>query len=517
MGTTGCSLDSDNPVFPSYEGDEVLSESVTITSQDQFEILAGVKRVYGYIYIRGTQVHDLSPLSDLEYCESLMIQDTAVISLEGLENLEIVQRDLRIAYNHTLRDLDALASLERVFTMVLQGNQLVQDLAVFRHTNVTDLQIADMPEISSLATLDAMEGLSTLAIIRCEQLTQLPPQPVLSSLTRLTLGVLPALAQLADSPIDFPLLTDLSLSDLPLIEDLTGLGEMSSLHSFGLWQMSSLSDLSGPSNLDNLATLSLMGPMAISDFSGLPSLPALYRLRISDCRNLNSLGGFPDLPQLSDLELNRLSLTGLGGLPALPSLTHLSISQFGSLHDLSGFPVMPRLERLSIGACYALNNLGGLVDSTVPWQLEIVNCLFASIGTEYDLPNCKTLILSSCNQLYSIDGIEVLTGLTGLDVRGCTMLRDFEGLQCLETMEFINLSFNPSLASLNGLQGVHHLTDDLSITDNAQLHNLSGLGNLETVPDIRITDNPSLPQEAVISFVGGLDSWNTAVIRDNGS
>jgi len=516
FGVSGCSEDCDHPVVPDDGGGEVLSESISITTQEQLEELSNVERAYGHIRIEGTEVHDLSPLSNLEYCQSLLIAGTGITTLQGLEKLEIVQVQLSLHDNRTLRDVDALSGLTRAGRIEITRNHLLTNLDAIHHISLMSLLIEDLPEVATLGTLDAIEGLQTLSIYSCTNLTQLPPPAVLTTLNALNLRQLPVLSPGATMTGEFPLLRELKLEDLPLIEDLTGFGELPELWHLSLNNLNSLVSLAGLGRLDNLEVLYLMDLEGLASVAGLPAMPNLVRVRIIDCQGLQSLSGFPDLPQLDTLDLYQLSLASLEGLPSMPNLRYLTIDLIHQLTSLSGLPSLPNLVNLRIRRCDAIDNLAGLTDSTVPWQLDVSYCPINSFGSDVDLPNCESLVLMECQQLETFAGFEVMTGITRLRVNGCDQLRNFSGINCPEIMESIDLEGNGDLESFDGLQGLRHLTQHLQISNHATLATLSGFDNLETIQDIRITDNLSLPQATIIDFMAGLDSWDTAVIGGNG-
>jgi hypothetical protein len=118
---------------------------------------------------------------------------------------------------------------------------------------------------------------------------------------------------------------------------------------------------------------------------------------------------------------------------------------------------------------------------------------------------------------------------TSLEITNNDILKDLSGLESLEEIEWLNISSNPSLTSLNGLEMLSDNTlrsliidsnprlkeiseftaaeyiSNVRITSNDSLSSLSGLNNVKSVGLLEIKENKSLPD------LKGLDSLSSVV------
>lgn len=94
--------------------------------------------------------------------------------------------------------------------------------------------------------------------------------------------------------------------------------------------------------------------------------------------------------------------------------------------------------------------------------------------------------------------------LGNFHIIGYGQIKNLDSLAQLErVVGYINLRFNDSLTSLQGLHNLQVVENGLTIAGNALLSNLNGLGSLDSVAVLNIEDN------AAMSSLGGLSnlSW----------
>ncbi|MDV7400481.1 hypothetical protein RZS08_54200, partial [Arthrospira platensis SPKY1] len=96
-----------------FEGNIILSSQGQV---DSFPATCGCTTITGFLSIRGTDIHDLSPLGGLTAVGgSLSVWNNDVLpNLDGLSALDTVGGDLLIWRNDVLANLDGLSALATV-------------------------------------------------------------------------------------------------------------------------------------------------------------------------------------------------------------------------------------------------------------------------------------------------------------------------------------------------------------------------------------------------------------------
>jgi len=148
----------------------VIEGDVDINGQDEFEHMAGVREVTGYLTIREDSPGSITSLAPLECLQSvgdgllggLSIHDNAELTtLEGLESLTYVGGILGVTENAALTNLTGLDNVTRV-----EGSVIVYDnaalasvagLGSIEYVGV-DVLIYDNPELSQCLLDDLVES-----------------------------------------------------------------------------------------------------------------------------------------------------------------------------------------------------------------------------------------------------------------------------------------------------------------------------------------------------------------------
>jgi|GEM_PF-5261064 len=104
-----------------------------------------------------------------------------------------------------------------------------------------------------------------------------------------------------------------------------------------------------------------------------------------------------------------------------------------------------------------------------------------------------TLTIAQNWHLSSLRGLEELSHVRGVVLRGNPELGNLKGLQGLTKLETLEIKGN-GLYSTSGLENLRSV-DDLVVEDNRWLVSLAGLNRLEHALTVRIENNPSLCTE----------------------
>ena len=232
------------------------------------------------------------------------------------------------------------------------------------------------------------------------------------------------------------------ITDLTPLSGLVEVGEFLNVHA-------NVTSLNGLYNLTTVGeTFTISGITSLTDLSGLTSLESVRGLSLSNLDSLTSLAGMPNLSSVGSLTLSILFfLPNLSGLPAEVDIASLGIRD-SDLTSLDGAPMMSNLEYLQLDGT-ALTDLSGLSSSSfVP--------VAAGPG-----PGGPSIDISSNFHL---------TNLVGLPVG--------------EKFGLIQISNNPALTSLAGLENLVEVWSFLQVQDNDFLTDCSALAKvLDDVDD----------------------------------
>lgn len=215
--------------------------------------------IEGDVIINGSDINDLSPLSnletiggDLEIGQNNVYTNEQLTNLSGLENLITIGEDLRLFYNMVLSDISALSNLQFIGDAIM---------------------IEDNPTLSSIAALGNIIEIGEL----CLRLT-----PLITTLTELI-----SLSVIRDE-ID---IDESNLSNLAGLENITSLNE-----DLNLSNNESLVSLEGLENLVKVAKeFTIKGNDMLIDLTGVESLDSVGTCRIQNNSLLETLHGLNHL------------------------------------------------------------------------------------------------------------------------------------------------------------------------------------------------------------------------------
>ena len=125
---------------------------------------------------------DLSQLSFLTTLNDLVISDTALTSLAGLENIHTIQGDILLSYLpvDNLNELSSLTTFNG--SLYITNNPQLQDISAFGQiTEVQDLYLLECPNLSSLSGLGNIQTVNET--LRIGLMDQLVDTSIFSNLT----------------------------------------------------------------------------------------------------------------------------------------------------------------------------------------------------------------------------------------------------------------------------------------------------------------------------------------------
>jgi len=455
-----------------------------------------------------------------------VLSNPALLSLEGLDQLERIGGDLQVQYNPLLERAEGLGALTSI-----GGDVLVT-------------------ENEALAWLT---GLSAVASIGGE--LRVEDNPAL-----LYLYGLEAVVSVGGA---------LTIRDNSVLEQITGLGALTDCASLDLSALPYLSELSGLSSL-----ASAPGGVRVEDTRRLQSLP-FAGLREADfvtIRANTALAALPSWPELQTTgellveENNRLEAVSLPGLATVDgavsfqynrnlsaialdglleagelrvenndrleslhgpdSLTvltgELSISQNDALTSLSGFEGLERVGSVSVND-NALSSFTGLSALTDVSELVL-------IAREPELETLSVMpSLTAISELYlqDLERLDVLGGFTALTAIGGDLsivncgLGSLDALANVETVGgTLGLSRNAGLAALPQPMALREV-GALYLYSNSVLADVTGLHDITAVAgDMSIQSNDVLPPvevQLLIDAIGEENIGGTVTAENNGS
>ncbi len=423
------------------------------------------------IRIDGSDINDLTPLSQITAIDGgptqgIILTNTSLTSLEGLNNITDISGGVFIAENPLLTSVSGLESLTTTTGFSFFRNALLENLDGLE--NVAEINALEIFECTALTSISGLSGLTNVNVSMSFVL--LPNLESLSGLEGLT---------------DLPD-TDLQMFGCNSLLDLEGLQNLNSLGGLDIRNNLSLIDLMALANVtfsDPMSSFTITGNTLLSECD-IPSI----------CTYLNG-GGTIEFDSNaagcnSQSEVEASCEACPDGDVILSSQAEVD-AFFTTASDCTDLPFSLGISGPDIVDLTPLNGLISVADLTIA--------------------NNPLLI--------SLDGLETLTTLAtdanGILIQDNALLEDLSGLSGVSGIIGFNLIVqnNPSLASLNGLQNITQpVDDDVQIINNDALTNLQGLNGITTTDDLIIRDNDSL------LTLAGLDSFTatgTLEVSDN--
>jgi hypothetical protein len=276
---------------------------------------------------------------------------------------------------------------------------------------------------------------------------------------------------------------------------------------FYLSRNNSLVSLNGLQNLDTLPRLEIYDCNALQSFHGLENCKQINNnFILKNCPALTSFSG-ADIKMPNNCEITSTGLPTLTGIKIQPGTyvvldSNLSLSSLGTAFEttsgLTGFtcrenPSLVSLEGMehltASGSLYIMGNellqsLNGLQSLTTVDYIDIsFNNSLQSLNGMQSLTTAKEIEIKNNNSLNSLLGLEGLNTAASISIKDNPLLASIEALNNLTSLlndnlyqnYTIDISNNPSLLTLNGLQNISNFSGNIFIRQNASLKNLCAL------------------------------------------
>ncbi|KAL0431173.1 UNVERIFIED_CONTAM: hypothetical protein Sradi_0743300 [Sesamum radiatum] len=402
------------------------------------------------IFIVGQDAsHHIDQLKELNLGGSL--------SIGGLENVSNTE-DAKKANLMTKNNLTSLGLLWKDGAEETHSTEYYEELlqGLQPHHNLEGIWIKSYQGVKfpNWMSALALKNLKKVSLESCRRCERLPPLGKLPSLTDLNLHEMDSLKYLDDEQyvngeISFPVLTTLSFSDMPNLEEFT---RGNSVESFA----------------------------------------CLKEIKIRRCPKLL---GLPFLPTLRSLDISvSISATLLGSITFLASLTSLFLSDIA---ELTAFPE-GFLQNNN-----ALENL--LIDSSPITTLSNVLDNLSALKALY-LRNCNHLELL-------LEGLKNLSSLETLDISGCDGLRLFPAatMEHLSSIRFLSFWKCKKLKPLSGPMKQTTALRNLELTELPELKDLpESMQLFSALQWLKISDCEGLL--SLPDWLGSLESLSTLLI-----
>ncbi|KAL0396050.1 UNVERIFIED_CONTAM: putative disease resistance protein RGA1 [Sesamum calycinum] len=341
------------------------------------------------IFIVGRDAsHQIDQLKELNLGGSL--------SIGGLENVSNTE-DAKKANLMTKNNLTSLGLLwtdgaektesTEYYEELLQGLQPHHNLEIIR---IKSYQGFNFPNWMSALALKNLKKVSLESCRRCEHL---PPLGKLPSLTDLNLDGMHSLKYLDDEryvngEIPFPLLTTLSISDMPNLEEFRRGNSVESFACLKEIKIRQCPKLRGLPFLPTLRSLDISGSISATLLGSLRFLTSLTSLKLSD---IPELAAFPEGFLQNNNALENLQIDSLAIITLSNVLDNLSALKALRLYDCNHLEFLPE----------GLKNLGSLE------TLDIFGCdglrLFPAATMEH-LSSLRFLQIGNCKKLKPLSG-----------------------------------------------------------------------------------------------------------------
>lgn len=300
------------------------------STMQYYEVAPQLDTVTGTLSIASAPfLLDVSGLERLQYAGSFFLNNTGIEDFDGMTALAVIERDLLIRGNDSLRNTSGLTSLIRVGGNVdISGNDKLSALTNLGFiSEVTgDLIIENndlLRELNGLAQLHTVHG--DCRINGNEKLENI--------------AGLQSLQKIGGS---------LYLNWNDSLQDLSGLNQLDSIGGDFELQNSGIDTLDDINNLDFIGgKLFMHYNDRLLSITGFTSLQYVGGIRLEEHRYIHSISGFGNLKQINgDCEL--ISNWRLEHLPSLPGVTtiggNLLVLYSPDLIDLSGLDSLRFIE-----------------------------------------------------------------------------------------------------------------------------------------------------------------------------
>ena len=468
--TSQAQVDSFRINFPDCR---VIEGDLTIRSGniDSLTALSRIDSVLGNLITRGFTRAAYEDLENLKYVgKGFKIENFLSDTIGGFQKLEAVERDFLIEQAFHLKSLTGLNRLHKIGGhFKIQYCQNLENFIGLDSLSTVGKDLEAIP-IGMLHSFEGLENLDTVGGRLNIQSRNITSYQGLKSLRYVG--------------FNFVIGNQEDLTDLSGLENLREVPG-------GIWiqvnkELTNIDALSGLINAPIIGVVNNAKLQSV-DFRNVTNL---RELRVSFCPAITELDNIPDI----DDDEVWFYLQGLrnfeGKIPGnLRRGRFIFISNNDKLENLHG------LENLESANNLSVSGNENLTDLSVLTNLKSVSSYLSIVGNE---------------QLTSLKGLENLKQIGKLSIVRNDILPSLEDLGNIRLDQDhlhlgLNISENPLLENLDGLQFITKVSGEIEIFENEGLQSLNGLDNLkETEFDstgFLLSDNPALENmEALDAF-----------------
>lgn len=484
-----------------------------IRTQEDIDAFKDIRRLNGNLFIESQTLSSLNGLENLRVIDGDLYIGGAegnllLENVDGLTGLVSLSGDLWVGGvgnvgNAKLKNINGLQNLTKFAGwIVIEKNPELQNIqGLIKVTTAWGIDIVDN---DSLASLDGLDNLQSLRDpIGGGSLNED------DSFTEIMLWDNPSLTGI-DALAGLRAVSNIDIGRNSALESLFGLHNIQQVDEVYVWENHSLQTMQGLNSLQSATwSVEMWENNGMTSLDGLENLRQVgYCLWVSDSPALVSATavseiftsenleiGFKNLPRLSELPAFKISAASfilIINCDALTDLSHL----FDNVIQVDNFQLRENDALKKIETFENLTVVADNLEITQNSQLEDINILnkLARVG--------GSLTIKENQQLANLNGLigleEVGDGLwmnyDMLDISNNDSLNDVSGLGSLERINGnLNVSGNNQLASLHGFEKVKNIGGYFKISFNDKLVSL-GFDALESVGDkFQIIYNPQLP------------------------
>ncbi len=457
------------------EGQLQLHNNDFITNIDE---LSSVTTSLGSIYLTENELlENIDGISNISNVVKsvVSIRDNPILSnLNGLQNLTHIKSKLEIDNNDSLINLEGLNNLEII------GNPpttyiTFHDLIIENNDNLTNIyalsnlkHVDNHVEIRGNSSLTSLEGLEGLTVVNGDLIIQ--SNEILENISGIqNITSIKKHFNVIDNPI---------LSTLDSFANLTEVGG-----SINISKNHALVNLVGLNQLDIAnGFLTVYKNNALQTLEGLENITFVKSdFRIIGNDNLETIEHLSSLTEIEDsieIEANN-SLENLIGLDNLSIIgKNLRIKNNIALNSIASLENITKLGNVYFYNNDALPNFHGLHNlETITENLFIVqNYLIQDLTGFESLTSITHELQLSATNAVSLNGINNLTSVGRIYIYLSANLSDISALSSLTTVETRLTLWNLNgLTNLNGLENIQSLDFDISLTDNDDLEDCTGI------------------------------------------
>lgn len=415
-------------------------------------------------------INDLSPLQNITKAGGVVVRNTSLTNLEGLNNFEECSGSFEINSNPNILNLQGLDSFATTYYLFIQNN----------------------PELINLEGLSALTSIgNSLSISLNHSLVNLQGLENLETISYETAGGELYIA-INNSLKSIEALSDLNniggqlyIKQNPLLENLEGLENLSFIGgTLRLDNLISLNTIEALSNLNSLNTyggyLQLNTLPALENLHGLEQITEVGALFIENCDALVNLEGLNNLTNTShnlssgDFRVNfNEALTSLSGLN-----NYTKTDRDTQITDNPSLTSLGALSNFNEAGCSLLINNNSLLSN-----LEGLNNLTTMVTT------CTQAWFSIANnpQLTNVRALENLSNIPYpnlyMDIQNNPLLESLSGLENIpsDMIFYLKLQSSQDLATCN----LPNICAYLSNGGNNEISgNATGCGSSQEILDL---------------------------------